>query len=351
MRRAAARTLACLAALPPLLAAGRAAASPAGEVDSVVVFADRARVTRLRAVRCEHGVAQAAFDRLPWTLDPRTLRGDVLEAADVIGLGADVVHEEESSEVRAKAIVDRQHKLDADIRTNQARQAAVSDELEDVTAYAGLFAGTVNEEMRNPHPGTAAWGESLDALRARRAALEDEGRKLVVAMRALRLEEAKLARQLRDVGGEPKSYRTATVTVGCRALHEVTAALSYVVPGATWQPEYDLDFAPRGHAKVGPGTARLTVGAVIRQATGEDWRGARLSLSTARPKLGTEAPRPAPLLVDGYEQQRDKVMVQALERRDRLEAGGPAGGAGPAAAALDDKGNAFVLTLPIRWSP
>src|SRR5262249_28286492 len=43
------------------------------------------------------------------------------------------------------------------------------------------------------------------------------------------------------------------------------------------------------------------------------------------------------------------VLVQAQERRDRLEGGG--GGkdkAGPGAASLDDKGNAFVLTLPHR---
>jgi uncharacterized protein (TIGR02231 family) len=99
---------------------------------------------------------------------------------------------------------------------------------------------------------------------------------------------------------------------------------------------------------VGPGVARLTVGAVIRQSTGEDWPSARISLSTARPKLGTEAPRPAPLLVDGYEQERAKVLVQAEERREKLDAGELRKSAGPASVALEDKGNAFVLTLPHR---
>ncbi len=70
-------------------------------------------------------------------------------------------------------------------------------------------------------------------------------------------------------------------------------------------------------------------------------------LSTARPKLGSEAPQPAPLVIDGYEQQRDKVLVQAQERREQLDTGGGGGArSGPQAAALDDKGNAFVLTLP-----
>jgi hypothetical protein len=61
------------------------------------------------------------------------------------------------------------------------------------------------------------------------------------------------------------------------------------------------------------------VGALIRQATGEDWTNVRIMLSTARPKLGSEAPQPAPLVIDGYEQKRDKVLVQAQERREQLD--------------------------------
>ena len=40
------------------------------------------------------------------------------------------------------------------------------------------------------------------------------------------------------------------------------------------------------------------------------------------------------------------MLVQAQERREQLDAGGGGARAGPQAAALDDKGNAFVLTLP-----
>jgi uncharacterized protein (TIGR02231 family) len=202
--------------------------------------------------------------------------------------------------------------------------------------------------MRNPRPGTAAWAKTVESFRTRRAALDEARRKLEIAERALRLEADRTARELAHLGrAGARAFRTASVVVGCRKLTHVTTSLSYVVPGATWRPEYDLDFAPRGRVKSGPGTAHLTVGAVVRQATGEDWHEARLSLSTARPKLGAEAPQPAPLLVDGREEKRDKVLVHSQERRDVLKAGG-GGGAAPTAAGLDDKGNAFVLNLPNR---
>src|SRR5262249_57082874 len=134
-------------------------------------------------------------------------------------------------------------------------------------------------------------------------------------------------------GAGERAYRTAAVPVVCRALSQVTATVSYVIGGASWQPEYDVDVTPRGRGKTGPASARLTVGALIHQATGEDWSNVRVMLSTARPKLGSEAPQPAPLVVDGYEEKRDKVLVQAQERREQLQAGG--GGrqqAGPPAA-------------------
>ena len=114
-------------------------------------------------------------------------------------------------------------------------------------------------------------------MRARRAALAEERRKLDVALRGLQLTADKIRRQLAQVGGAgERAYRTAAVTVGCRALSQVTATVSYVVGGASWQPEYDIDVAPRGRGKTGPAAARLTVGALIRQATGEDWTNVRV---------------------------------------------------------------------------
>jgi uncharacterized protein (TIGR02231 family) len=353
---AGALALALGASAAPLARAAADTAPPAGgalegEIDSVVLFSDRARVTRVRAVRCEGGTAQAAFDRLPASLDARTLRGEAREAADVIGVASAEVNDEQQVDLRAREAAARQRKIEADISAALGRRAAVLGQLQALQGYGEVLAATLAEEIRNPSPPTPLWASATDGLRARRAALDEERRKIDVELRALRLQAGRAERELARTGAAAaaRSYRTATVTIGCRGLSHVTATLSYVVPGATWQPEYDLDFTPAARAKAGPGTARLTVGALFRQATGEDWRGVRVMLSTARPKLGAEVPQAAPLLVDGREERHDKVLVSARERRDRLDAGGAtATRAAAQGAALDDKGNAFVLTLPHR---
>jgi uncharacterized protein (TIGR02231 family) len=91
---------------------------------------------------------------------------------------------------------------------------------------------------------------------------------------------------------------------------------------------------------------RLTVSALIRQTTGEDWPNVRVTLSTARPRLEAQAPMPGPLVVDGVEEERRKVMVSAQERRARLDAGTTTTKAEAKSVELDDRGNAFALTLP-----
>jgi len=352
--------------VPAARAAEADAGQAGGAIDSVVVFVDRARVSRVASAACEGGKAKVTFVRLPDALDPRTLRGEVAGAAEVIGLLTDRVTEQKAADPRARELEEQQERLLVTIRGLDARRSAIASELEGVDAYRGVFESTVTEEMRNPHPSTAAWSAALESFRARRAAREEERRKNEIAMRALRRQLERVDRELAGVGlgvGSvgTRAHRTAAVVVACRDLKRVSATLSYVVPGATWRPEYDLDFTPRGRGKGGPGLARLTVGALIRQTTGEDWPAARVSLSTARPKLGSEAPQPAPLLVEGAAERRDNVLVQAQERRDELKSAGGAGRTGPTAADLDDKGNAFVLTLPHRvtvvadgrplWSP
>jgi uncharacterized protein (TIGR02231 family) len=333
----------------PASGAAKVAAESDGVVDSVVVFVDRARVTRIGSGACEAGRARVTFTHLPAALDTRTLRGEVHEGAEAIGVVTEQVNEQQAVDPRVRQLEEQQRKIQADIRDNEAKRSAIVADLTDVEAYAMVFGATVAEEMRNPRPNTAVWGKNLESFRTRRAARNDERHKLDVALRGFRQQTDRLAREIAHLGAAgARAFRNATVVVDCRKLSRVTASLSYVVPGATWQPEYDLDFAPHKRGKSGAGTARLTVGAVIRQATGEDWKSARLSLSTARPKLGAEAPLPAPLLVDGQEEKRDKVMVQAQERREQLQGGGGGAAAGPTAAGLDDKGNAFVLSLPNR---
>ncbi len=65
---------------------------------------------------------------------------------------------------------------------------------------------------------------------------------------------------------------------------KVSLELDYGVPGARWAPQYTCDIARDGSS------ARLQLRGLVTQASGEDWKGVQLELSTASPAMFTELP-------------------------------------------------------------
>jgi len=321
-------------------------------VDSVVVFADRAEVTRSGKAACKGGQATLDFAPLPMTLDERTLRASASGQASALGVTARVVEPEaaDGNDVAAlKREIEAVHDL---MRAAEEDRTDVGARLALSNRYANWSKGVLTEEMRNPKPDLGRWGRLLDRVRAERKLASERSSELERQLRDLGRKEDVLQRRLArlDAPVTPE-HRAATVVVDCKGEKAAKVSLSYVVPSATWRPEYDLRFLPaRGTSKTGPGKVELTVAAVIQQSTGEDWDNARISLSTAKPRLGAEAPQPAPIHIWGYEASDQKVLVDAMEKRDKLS--GPAGqtGGGPAAAELEDRGRAFSLVLPRRVS-
>ncbi len=343
-----------LVAAAGLVATGSVAwADDAGDskIDRVVVSADRAEVTRVKVVACVRDKAEADFTGLSTKLDARTLRAEVPGAGAALGVTSRTVRVEGDRDERVAKVKRDVRRLEEALSAIDDDRAALRQREIKVGAYERWLKTAMAEEARNPKPRPTRWKGALDTLHAKRA-------RSVERSLALQQSRRQTARSLdvarrRLAGFEavrlPEAVR-ATVAVDCRGRAKATVRLSYVVGGATWHPEYDLRFTPKGRGRVGAGKAELTVSAIVQQATGEDWRDARIELSTAKPKLGAEAPRPAQLKLTGSEVEEQKVLVQATEKREELkEALGDNRGSDQAAGAeLDDRGNAFLLALPER---
>lgn len=320
----------------------------ASKIESVVVFADRAKVTRVAGAQCEGGTASASFDRLPMQLDVRTLRGDA-RGGTAIGVSSSVITETEPADERAKDLERKQEEVQTQIAAVNDDLASLKTEMDRITQYGGVFSQILNEAIRDPRPSVASWNATLDRLRAEQLGLAKKKVEQQARLRELTRKSRRLAKQLARLGaGTARQHRRAEVAVSCKG-RSVKVELTYVVPGAQWRPEYDLDFVPR-RGRVGPGRAKLTVAAVIRQSTGEDWSNVKLALSTAKPRLGTEAPKPAPIWVSARKNEEGKVLVQGHERREVLAGGGGQEADGAAGAELEDGGQAVVLRMPHRVS-
>ena len=66
------------------------------------------------------------------------------------------------------------------------------------------------------------------------------------------------------------------VNVDASVATELTLFVRYTVSNAAWEPVYDA------RVNTSDGSVQLGYSALIRQKTGEDWTGVRLSVSTGR---------------------------------------------------------------------
>jgi uncharacterized protein (TIGR02231 family) len=285
------------------------------KVSSVVVYPDRALVTRVETVACT-GRGLAVFESVPPAADPSSFRARS-EDATVESL----VAEERTLAQRFGPELEALHKkrevleremaelIDARARAEALRKLG--------EGLAELSVQRVTRELAEPKPDTRAWAAAFDAaLDTRLRAVSDE------TTRAARLRE--LQREL-DWLGAQASYlgesaermeRRVEVRLACPSEGRARVELQYVVGGAGWTPSYEAR-ADEAGARV-----ELSTFATVRQSTGEDWSGVRLVLSTARPRANASPPELRPLVLGAQERPAErKVLVRRDEQQEHAQGG------------------------------
>lgn len=314
----------------------------ANNIQQVVVFADRAEITRSSQATCSNGLAEVAFSGLPITTDIRTIRADSQKGTSVVGVRQEQRVSDQEVNQRVGKLLDQRDALLLQIRKLTDEQTVQQQKMQDIQAYESIFYGAMQEELRNNKDKRSQWTQGLDKFSATRTDVQKQLGEINLQLQKLRREQSLVDKQINRLQITPSTQNIhAFVTVNCANASVAQVELNYVVPGATWFPEYDMYFDTTS-----PKTkVNLMVSAQIRQSTGEDWDNAKIILSTAKPNLGSQSPYPAPIHVDGNLSTEDKVLVQQTEDRSSLSNAGVVSGA-VASASIEDGGQSFQLILP-----
>lgn len=332
--------------LPP--AAALAAEEPREApppVTRVVVYPDRALVTRATEVKCAGGTAVAVFKGLPHGLDPTTLRAAAKGAdaeVDGVSLYDRVLAEAHTAQLRGldEQIEALQAKADAQnkLRERASAQRTQAELLRNLTAP---FLG--RESAAEKKPNLAAWAAALDVTRD---LLEDaDGRR-----RAADAQLRELGRQLQELqqkrgavaSESPRRVQDAELLVRCAGTGASRVELSYMTGGVSWAPLYEARLAEARNA------VELSVLATITQATGEAWKGVEVTLSTATTRRDATPPELQRLYLGATPQEQEKkVLVRRDEEVTRLSSVAPAGtpSAGDAPVAVEDQGLSVQLKV------
>lgn len=274
-------TLLCLGSIGSAGAQLTAQPPAASRITQVKLYPGSATVERV--ARVSAGRRTLSFTCLPAGLDVHSL--EVSADASVRVGETSVLTEQRSLSAQCSASA-----LDARIRELEEQKDALQSETDAlglVTGYLKAVSGGSDDAAARRAPLAAKDVVGVaDALRR-------TGQDALLKQRQLARRQGEVDRQLEPLLAERARLQgdggqVITVSVTLAATADADVKLSYQLNGPGWTPSYRalLDTAAR--------KLRIERQALVAQATGEDWRGVKLLLSTGQPRRETAGRLPTP---------------------------------------------------------
>lgn len=261
------------------VAASMLGATTEAPISAVTVYSDRARVVRTATLNLS-GTQRVELPRLPDFVDRDSIRveaqGAQVSSVDVRPAGVPPFPRDE-----AKKLLGTLDTLDDDLARLETERAALALQL------AALRGVQPTPESMDPKAALAPATWSASAAFLVDTAAKLEARMLELEDRELSLKDERV-RRLEDAGrlGERPRRPGIEVAVTLSGTGPTKVQLSYLVPERVrWYPRYELQLQPEKQR------VQVAFSGRVSQDTGEDWEGAKLTLSTALPSTATSLPK------------------------------------------------------------
>ncbi|WP_223645770.1 mucoidy inhibitor MuiA family protein [Corallococcus sp. EGB] len=261
------------------------AATTEAPITAVTVYSDRARVERTATVTVS-GTQRVELPRLPDFVDPDSIRVEA-QGAEVSSVDIRPASAPSFPLDSAKQLLGMLDKLDGDLARVESERLAFEAQLAALRqvqpAASEVRTGATAGERASSSPTT--WSTSADFLV--HAAETLQTRMLVLRDQHVRLQDERMRRleeaaRLGDLPRKPGLEVAVTLSgTGPAKVHLTYLVLRHV----RWSPRYELQLQPEQQRVLMAFSGRVS------QDTGEDWEGAKLTLSTALPSTVTSLPR------------------------------------------------------------
>jgi uncharacterized protein (TIGR02231 family) len=273
------------------------------QITAVTVYTDRALVTRQGQIQLEGTERQLKISNLPTTLDPASVRvsGKGSVAVKLQGVTTDRQYTTEPVAERIAQLTAQLDGLGAEKRRLQAQIDTTKLQSNFIQGLREKTQESFSRSLARQQIGLADAQNFLDFIGTKTTEYAFAGEDLRQQQQQIDKQLQSLRLQLQEVE-TPYSKESFEITVAISILegyaNEPSGAgnfqleLSYVVDRAYWTPLYDLRVQSTSK------NIQLDYLAEICQTTGEDWANVSLTLSTAKPGLGTLPPKLDPWYLD-----------------------------------------------------
>lgn len=274
------------------------AAADAGEMEvpletkivSATVYSRQAQVVRRGEVTLAPGTVRLVCDDLPEKLIETSLavEGAGIAGARIIGIDLRRTPESAAESPRLEELLAEFEELEAALGPLEIRRRAILERKQLAGALRNISAEQAGEQLVDGSFSATHW-QSLLAFHEKEQ-LESEERLLALAGEIAEIQE-KLAWVRSEITAMavPKTPGK-DIVIDCETAvaGTLTVEVSYLIPDASWHPEYTVRYIERDSE------IELTYSARIGQATGEDWNDVAVLLSTASPHVGAAPPDLSP---------------------------------------------------------
>jgi uncharacterized protein (TIGR02231 family) len=261
------------------------------QIVAVTVYSNQALVTRRGIVSLTGEEQELVLTLLPMSLETDSVRvsGKGTVGVRLLGVSSDRIYTTEPVAERVAQLTRQIQQLEAEQRHLQAQI--------DALALQSSFIAGLREKTEEPFSHSLSrknlsLSETLDFLNF----LGSQYSEYAIASGECKTQQEELDKELRVLRASLQKIQTPhskeslnlIIAVEVAGAGDFELELSYVVNRASWTPLYDLRFSNTSNI------VNLTYLAEVTQSTGEDWLGVALTLSTAKPGLGTLPPKLQP---------------------------------------------------------
>lgn len=261
-------------------------------VAAATIYTDRALVSRIGQVKIPAGAHTIIVENMPAGFDEGSLRVEGSGTATV-KIGAVEVKRIYLAELVQVAERERAKLLQA----KQDEKSMLTAEIKALEIRAAFIERVANNGANNQQPDGS--GSKLDftpdkwlqAWKVLQDGMTETQKALVAKQIAVRQTDediAKLQKDYQQVQTAQRERRDVHIRVEAKEDADFDLIMKYQTPGVYWRPVYDA------RLDTGKGEITLEQYGQVGQNTGEEWQDVALTLSTARPELGTEMPRLTP---------------------------------------------------------
>lgn len=258
-------------------------------VSAVTVYARHALVKRTAELNLEAGEHHLLLGLLPANIRRETIQAGGRGAFSLRDINVVDVLREKSGDERGQTMIATLEKMGADIQDLQDQMERLEEEKDYLEKVADKFLEKREKEGVTVELGPNNWAKITQELRQKRAEMDRERRDTERRKVKLEQEKAKTEQELRDLQGEQQEkFPRLELTIDVKGAGRIELEITYLVEGAGWGPQYELQVNSRERAMT------MIYQAQVWQNTGEDWGSVRLSLSTANPDRSSRHPDLSP---------------------------------------------------------